>query len=155
MIGLLDERDPYAAFPPVERAETHPNGLLAVGGDLSTQRLLNAYRNGIFPWYSEDQPILWWSPDPRLVLFPHKLKISRSLHKTLRNKPFRLSIDQAFKDVIQGCAAPREKQGDTWITREMHEAYYLLHLSGHCHSIDTPYRPPTRLSSSHTSIEWQ
>ncbi len=136
MIALLNELEPNAPFPPVERAEQQPNGLLAVGGDLSSQRLLNAYRNGIFPWYSEDQPILWWSPDPRLVLFPHRLKISRSLHKTLRNKPFRLSMDQAFNAVIKRCAAPREKQQDTWITREMFEAYQALHQSGHCHSVE-------------------
>lgn len=124
-------------FPPVETAS--PEGLLAVGGDLRAERLLAAYRRGIFPWYSDGQPILWWSPDPRTVLFPEKLKISRSLHKTLRAGKFRVTFDQRFRDVMRACTLPRSKDpaAGTWITAAMIEAYTELHRLGHAHSVET------------------
>ena len=123
-------------FPPVELAS--PEGLLAVGGDLRAERLLEAYRHGIFPWYNPGQPILWWSPDPRAVLFPAKLRISRSLHKTLRRKKFSVTLDTAFRDVIEACAEPRRQYpgGGTWITPEMIEAYVLLYERGFAHSVE-------------------
>ena len=139
MLHLLDPDDPAAPFPPVEAAEVEPNGLLAIGGDLSPRRLLNAYAAGIFPWYSAGQPLLWWSPDPRTVLFPERLRVSRSLAKTLRNRPFRVTLKRDFSGVIADCAAPREGGGDeggTWITREMHDAYLALHRLGHAHSVE-------------------
>ena len=136
MIHLLDPERPDQPFPPVEQAETEPNGLLAVGGDLSSVRLLNAYRRGIFPWYSDEQPILWWSPDPRTVLYPERLKISRSLGKTLRNKPFRISFDQAFERVVSACSAPRREDEGTWITAEMAAAYRELYRIGYAHSVE-------------------
>jgi leucyl/phenylalanyl-tRNA---protein transferase len=123
-------------FPPV--AEAHSSGLLAVGGDLSSERLLEAYRMGIFPWYSENEPILWWSPDPRLILDLDDFKISRSLRKTLKKQIFRVTFDQAFSQVIQACASvPREGQPGTWITDEMREAYERLHKLGYGHSVET------------------
>lgn len=136
MIFVLDPVDPNAPFPSVALAEQEPNGLLAIGGDLRPERLLNAYRSGIFPWYSDDQPILWWSPDPRTVLYPERIRVSRSLRKTLRNKPFRITMDQAFSAVIDGCAAPRVQQKETWITPEMRSAYRKLHRLGHAHSVE-------------------
>jgi leucyl/phenylalanyl-tRNA--protein transferase len=136
MLFILDPDNPAAPFPPVEQAEQEPSGLLAVGGDLSQTRLLNAYRSGVFPWYSDGQPILWWSPDPRLILYPQQLKISRSLRKVLRNKPFRISVDRDFPAVIRACAAPRQYEGETWITKEMIIAYETLHQAGHAHSIE-------------------
>lgn len=130
---------PYAKdvrFPSAELASRE--GLLAVGGDLSVERLLEAYRNGIFPWYNEGQPILWWSPDPRAVLLPDRLKISRSLRKTLRAKKFRVTFDQCFEEVMRACAGPRRKQenGGTWITADMLAAYTELHRRGHAHSVE-------------------
>jgi leucyl/phenylalanyl-tRNA--protein transferase len=123
-------------FPPPDYADA--SGLLAVGGDLSSERLLEAYRLGIFPWYSDDQPILWWSPDPRLTLNLADFKISRSLGKTLRRGHFRVTLDRAFEQVIQSCAAvPREAQDGTWITQEMQEAYINLHGLGYAHSVET------------------
>ena len=136
MLYLLDPENPDAPFPPVDQAETEPDGLLAVGGDLSPQRLLNAYRQGIFPWYSDEQPILWWSPDPRTVLFPEKIKISRSLAKTLRNKPFKVTFDYCFPDVISACADTRDDSPGTWITDEMQQAYIRLHELGFAHSVE-------------------
>jgi leucyl/phenylalanyl-tRNA--protein transferase len=124
-------------FPPVEQAAADPNGLLAVGGDLSVARLLEAYRGGIFPWFNENQPILWWSPDPRMVLFPAELKVSRSLAKTLRNSRFEVRADTAFRDVILNCRMPRRDQDGTWITAPMVEAYCELHRTGIAHSIET------------------
>ena len=122
-------------FPPPDYAD--PSGLIAVGGDLSSERLLEAYRVGIFPWYSEDQPILWWSPDPRFVLELDQFKISRSLSKTLRRRVFHVSFDRVFDDVIAACAAvPREGQSGTWITPEMQEAYIKLHGLGFAHSVE-------------------
>jgi len=132
----LDPHDPEAPFPPVELALRDPDGLLAVGGDLSPRRLLNAYRHGIFPWYSEGQPILWWSPDPRLVLFPDRLRVSRSLRKILRKEMFRITLDQAFPEVIRACAAPRAGDQGTWITPAMQAAYVRLHELGHAHSVE-------------------
>jgi leucyl/phenylalanyl-tRNA--protein transferase len=112
-------------------------GLLAIGGDLSPNRLLLAYSNGIFPWYSEDEPILWWSPDPRLVLYPDELKVSRSLKKTIRQKTFEVSMDRAFKDVITDCARIRlENREGTWIVDDMVRAYCRLHESGFAHSVE-------------------
>ncbi len=136
MIYVLNSHTPEAPFPPVERAEIEPNGLLAIGGDLSPTRLLNAYRSGIFPWYSDDQPILWWSPDPRLVLFPDNIKISRSLRKSLRNRAFEIRFDSAFEQVISSCSAPRTGQNGTWITPEMNAAYIELHRQGYAHSVE-------------------
>lgn len=125
-------------FPPVAKALSEPNGLLAAGGDLSPQRLLAAYRRGIFPWFSAGEPLLWWSPDPRMVLFPDELKISRSLTKTLRNADYEVRLDTAFGDVIRACARkPREGQSGTWITREMQHAYRELHRLGYAHSVET------------------
>ncbi len=123
-------------FPDVEEALTEPNGLLAVGGDLSSERLLSAYRRGIFPWYSEGQPILWWSPDPRCVLFPEDLKVSRSLRATLRKDRFQVSVDRAFRQVMAACAGPRRGQPGTWVTPELIEAYDRLHRLGYAHSVE-------------------
>jgi leucyl/phenylalanyl-tRNA--protein transferase len=129
---LVDE----PIFPPPEYAD--PSGLLAVGGDLSNERLLEAYRLGIFPWYSEDQPILWWSPDPRLVLDLKDFKISRSLRKTLKKEVFQITFDRAFEEVIRACASvPREAQNGTWITDEMEKAYIKLHGLGYAHSVES------------------
>ncbi|OGI57782.1 MAG: leucyl/phenylalanyl-tRNA--protein transferase [Candidatus Muproteobacteria bacterium RBG_19FT_COMBO_61_10] len=125
------------SFPPVESAT--PDGLLAVGGDLSSERLLAAYRHGIFPWYNPGQPILWWSPDPRAVLYPDKLKISRSLRQTLKGGQLRVTFDTCFREVMLACAAPREQYpgGGTWISDDMIEAYTRLHAMGYAHSIET------------------
>ena len=122
------------AFPHPRRAE--PEGLLAVGGDLSPQRLLLAYSLGIFPWYNEGEPLLWWSPDPRCVLFPDELKISRSLAKLLRRQTFRVTTDRAFAEVIDACAGLRQHREGTWITAEMREAYCRLHALGYAHSVE-------------------
>lgn len=134
MIPWLEPRDP---FPPLEQALDEPNGLLAAGGDLSPARLLDAYRHGIFPWYSEGEPILWWSPDPRMVLIPGELKASRSLGKTLRKGGFEVRADSAFREVMVACAGPRRGQRGTWITGEMVRAYTRLHQLGHAHSVET------------------
>jgi leucyl/phenylalanyl-tRNA--protein transferase len=136
MISILDPNQPDQPFPPLEMAEVEPNGLLAVGGDLSTQRLLNAYRHGIFPWYSEGQPILWWSPNPRMVLFPAQLRVSRSLKKAIRNRSFEITFDNRFDAVISACSRPRKGDPGTWITPEMQAAYSRLHAQGHAHSIE-------------------
>lgn len=131
----LNPYDP-TDFPNVSLALHDPDGLLAVGGDLSIERLLAAYQRGIFPWYSGDQPILWWSPDPRSVLFPHKLHISRSLRKTLRKQLFTITFDTAFADVIRACSEPRSDGLGTWITDEMQQAYIRLHQAGYAHSVE-------------------
>ncbi len=125
-----------ATFPPIEAALTDPNGLLAAGGDLSPERLLSAYRRGIFPWYSEGQPILWWSPDPRMVLFVDELKVSRSLRRTVDRRQFDIRVDTAFESVIEACAAPRPGRAGTWITPAMVAAYLRLHRSGYAHSVE-------------------
>ena len=129
------ERD--APFPPVQSALKDPNGLLAAGADLSSERLLEAYRHGIFPWFSEGDPILWWSPDPRMVLFPAELKISRSFGKTLRNRSYEVRFDSVFDEVMAGCAAPRDGEPGTWIVPEMIEAYVEWHRRGVAHSFET------------------
>ena len=114
-----------------------PPGLLAAGGDLSPTRLLAAYERGVFPWYSAQQPILWWSPDPRMVLFPSEFRMKRSLSKTLRNGPFTTDLDQAFGETIRGCAAPRRSGPDTWLNEEMIRSYDKLHELGFGHSVET------------------
>lgn len=136
MIELLDPDDPDAPFPRLEDAESSPNGLLAVGGDLTPGRLLNAYSHGIFPWYNDGQPILWWSPNPRMVLFPKDFHLSRSLKKSLRKNQFEFSFDRNFKDVIRACAQTREDQVGTWITSEMQNAYNKMHQLGYAHSVE-------------------
>ncbi|MBD8496418.1 leucyl/phenylalanyl-tRNA--protein transferase [Pseudomonas syringae] len=123
-------------FPPLNTALRDPNGLLAAGGDLSAERLVRAYRHGCFPWFQDGQPILWWSPDPRTVLLPGELHISRSLAKVLRQQRYRVTFDQDFAAVIQACAEPRSYAQETWITRQMQEAYHQLHQRGHAHSVE-------------------
>ena len=135
-ITWLSPEDPPDSFPPLEQALDEPAGLLAAGGDLSTARLLAAYRRGIFPWYSPGQPVLWWSPDPRAVLFPDEFRCSRSLAKTLRNGGFERAEDRNFEAVIDACAAPRAQSAGTWITNEMRAAYLELHRKGHAHSVE-------------------
>ena len=132
----LDEHGAPDDFPHVDFALAEPNGLLAVGGDLSPERLLAGYRRGIFPWFSEGQPILWWSPDPRTVLVPERINVRRSLRKTLRQGRFELSTDQAFSEVVSSCAAPRHDQDGTWITPDMIRAYENLHQCGFAHSVE-------------------
>lgn len=135
MIPWLTSNTP---FPPLDTALHEPNGLLAAGGDLSPQRLLAAYRHGIFPWYSPGQPILWWSPQPRMVLFPQELKVSRSLAKRLRRGDYQIRIDSAFRAVMEACAvSPRPDQDGTWIVPELVEAYCQLHALGYAHSVET------------------
>jgi len=124
-------------FPPVETALVEPNGLLAAGGDLAPERLLAAYRLGIFPWYSPGEPLLWWSPDPRMVLFPAELKISRSFAKTLKNGRYEVRLDTSFARVMGECAEPRGGQSGTWISAEMRSAYTRLHQLGYAHSVET------------------
>jgi leucyl/phenylalanyl-tRNA--protein transferase len=121
----------------VEAALTDPDGLLCAGGDLSPARLLEAYRRGIFPWFSEGQPILWWSPDPRTVLYPAEFKVSRSLAKTIRNRGFEVRIDCSFPEVMAHCADPRLRPEGTWISPQMRAAYQQLHELGHAHSYET------------------
>jgi leucyl/phenylalanyl-tRNA--protein transferase len=134
MIPWLRSDDP---FPPVTRALRDPNGLLAAGGDLSVPRLIDAYRHGIFPWYGEGQPLLWWSPDPRMVLTPSELRLARSLRKRLRRRDYEIRADTAFEAVIRACARPRKGEGGTWITEEMIAAYCALHRQGYAHSVET------------------
>jgi len=134
MIPYLDAEDP---FPPVDEALRDPNGLLAAGADLSPARLLDAYRHGIFPWFGDEDPLLWWSPDPRMVLFVDELHVGRSLRKTLRSGRFQVTADRAFSAVLSGCAAPRAKDEGTWITTEMRAAYVRLAALGYAHSIET------------------
>ena len=124
-------------FPPVEAAMADPNGLLAMGGDLSPQRLLCAYRQGIFPWYGPGEPVLWWSPDPRMVLRPELVHITRSLSKVLRNRPYEVRFDTAFVEVIRACATPRSEEGGTWISEAMIAAYSQLFDLGYAHSVET------------------
>lgn len=134
MIPWLDPEQLW--FPDPSRALEDPPGLLAAGGDLSPERLLKAYSLGIFPWYEDGQPILWWSPDPRAVLFPGEFRLRRSLRKILRNKPFTVSFDKNFAGVIHACAQPRRYAEETWITDEMAAAYLALHRIGHAHSVE-------------------
>jgi leucyl/phenylalanyl-tRNA--protein transferase len=128
---------PHDPFPPVERALREPNGLLAAGRTLTVPTLLEAYSRGLFPWFNEDEPILWWSPDPRMILRPRALHVSASLRKRLRKRDYEVRADTAFAAVMQGCAAPRPDQPGTWITRRMRAAYGRLHEAGHAHSIET------------------
>ncbi len=128
---------PGDAFPPLTQALQEPNGLLAVGGDLSPQRVIDAYRHGIFPWFNPGEPILWWSPDPRMVLFPAELKVSRSLRKTLKKRDYEVRVDTAFREVMRNCAAPRDGQPGSWISEEMIAAYGRLHAMGLAHSVET------------------
>lgn len=124
-------------LPPVDQALDEPNGLLAAGGDLTPRRLLAAYRRGVFPWFAAGQPILWWSPDPRAVLFPAEFRRTRSLAKAIRNRGFETAVNRAFEEVIAGCAAPRDDISGTWITAEMRAAYVELHHRGFAHSVET------------------
>ena len=135
MIPILGT-NPASPFPPTDQALDTPQGLLAVGGDLSPTRLVNAYRHGIFPWYSDDQPILWWSPAPRCVIYPGAVHISRRLRRHYNQGHFSLAADRAFATVIEACAAPRRDQDETWITAEMKSAYIQLHEMGIAHSVE-------------------
>lgn len=137
MTAVIPWLTPFQEFPPVEQALHEPNGLLAAGADLTPERLLQAYRSGIFPWFSERQPILWWSPDPRMVLFPAEFRMPRSLGKRLRRRDYEIRVDTAFAEVMQGCAMPRRDGAGTWITGDMIEAYCELHRLGHAHSVET------------------
>ena len=134
MIPYLEADDP---FPPDDLALRSPNGLLAAGADLSPARLIDAYAHGIFPWFNDDDPVLWWSPDPRMVLPVHEVRISRSLRRTIRSARFRVSADTAFDAVVAGCAAPRRDQNGTWITEDMAIAYRRLFDLGYAHSMET------------------
>lgn len=133
-LALIGRDDP---FPPVERALAEPNGLLCAGGDLSVERLLEAYRRGIFPWFSRGEPILWWSPDPRMVLYCEELKVPRSLGKSVRNKGFQVRVDTSFREVLKGCAAPRSGTPGTWLGKDMQASYQALHEGGYAHSFET------------------
>lgn len=133
MIPLLAPAD---RFPPVDQALDEPDGLLAAGGGLSVERLVEAYRHGIFPWFSAGDPVLWWSPDPRTVLRPRALHVSRSLAKRLRRHDFRVTLDAAFERVLRECAVPRPGDTGTWLLPEMHRAYLALHRAGVAHSLE-------------------
>lgn len=134
MITWLKDDTP---FPPVEKALALPNGLLAAGQDLSPERILDAYSRGIFPWYSEDEPVLWWSPNPRMVLFPDEFRISRSLSKAVSGSKFEIRMDTAFRRVMEACAKPRRGQPGTWIVPEMIDTYFHLHKMGFAHSVES------------------
>ena len=134
MIRWLGPRDP---FPPADTALRDPNGLLAAGADLSPSRLLDAYRRGIFPWSADEEPILWWTPDPRMVLFVDELHVARTLRRRIRSGLFSVTADRAFDDVVNGCAEPRPDGEGTWITSAIADAYGDLHRTGHAHSIET------------------
>jgi len=131
VLAWLQAGDP---FPPVERALKNPNGLLAAGGELSSARLLDAYRHGVFPWFSGAEPVLWWSPDPRMVLHCDELKVSRSLGKSVRNKGYEVRVDSAFGEVLSGCA---DRPEGTWLGGDMRKAYLRLHRAGYAHSFET------------------
>lgn len=133
---LLAPDDPEAGFPPVSEALKEPDGLLAIGGDLSVRRLLEAYRRGIFPWYGPKDPILWWSPDPRTLLVPTDIRISRSLAKLLRKERFAVTMDRDFPAVIKACSEPRDQDGGTWLVPAMISAYRALHIHGWAHSVE-------------------
>jgi len=137
-VYLLDAHDPFPTFPDPEETAS-PEGIVAIGGDLTVQRLAQAYRQGIFPWYNEYEPILWWSPDPRLVLYPERLHVSRSLRKVLNKGDLHITVDRDFSGVIRGCAAPRGDGPDgtgTWLSPEMIRAYEGLHACGLAHSVE-------------------
>ncbi len=126
-IPFLPPFDDVTPFPPVSQALAEPNGLLMAGGNLNPTRLLSAYQKGIFPWFEEGEPILWWSPNPRCILWPEKIRIRRSLKKTIRKNAFRISCNKAFSEVVSACAEPRLNSNGTWITPEMLDAYKSLH----------------------------
>jgi leucyl/phenylalanyl-tRNA---protein transferase len=132
----LDPRNPRQPFPPPQLAMRDPNGLLAIGGDLSVARLINAYSQGIFPWYNPDEPILWWCPDPRAVLAPADFHVSRSLARRLRKPDYAVTLDRAFARVLEACSAPRARGRGTWLGAEMKHAYQTLHERGHAHSVE-------------------
>lgn len=132
----LDPRDPDQNFPPSHLAMRDPNGLLAIGGDLSVSRMLRAYSQGIFPWYNPDEPILWWCPDPRAVLRPDQLKVSRSLGKSIGRKDYAVTLDRRFPEVLDACAGTRAKSRGTWLGSDMQQAYCKLHEMGHSHSVE-------------------
>ncbi len=134
---MISSAKSHLFFPSVENALREPNGLLAVGGDLSPQRLLEAYSKGIFPWFNADEPILWWSPNPRMVLFPEEIKISRSLRKTLKKEHYQIRTDDSFTQVMHACASPRKGQAGTWIHPKMIAAYTALHEMGLAHCVET------------------
>jgi len=134
VIPWLEPGDP---FPPVDTALRDPDGLLAAGLELTPQRILDAYRQGIFPWFSEGQPVLWWSPDPRMVLVPSEIRVTPSMRKVLRNRPYEVRCDTAFEAVMRACAEPREGQAGTWISDHMIAAYGALHMQGWAHSVET------------------
>jgi len=134
VIPWLNPNDP---FPPLDSALREPNGLLAAGGDLSPQRLIDAHSRGIFPWFNPGEPVLWWSPNPRMVLFPNELKVSRSLRKTLKRHTYEVRADTAFRQVMEACAAPRDGHSGTWVTPAMIAAYTELHRQSLAHSVET------------------
>jgi leucyl/phenylalanyl-tRNA--protein transferase len=136
-IPWLGEHDAPSSLPPASNALREPNGLLAAGGALAPEWLLHAYRHGIFPWYSRGQPILWWSPDPRCVLWPREFRLTRSLAKSVRNRGYETRLDSDFAGVLDGCAAPRDDEPGTWIVPAMRRAYLELHRLGHAHSVET------------------
>jgi len=135
-VALLTYLDPGDEFPPSSHALAEPNGLLAAGGRLDSATLLSAYSRGIFPWYEAPQPILWWTPDPRSVLLPHELHVSRSLRRSLRRSGYRLGLNRSFAAVVRACAAPRDGQRGTWIDDAMQRAYTKLHGEGWAHSVE-------------------
>ena len=149
-IAWLQKTDPPTALPPTSRALAEPNGLLAVGGALTPEWLIHAYRRGVFPWYSAEQPILWWAPDPRAVLLPSEFRTSRSLARSIAKRGYETRINTAFQEVIEACAGPRRGLPGTWITREMHEAYVLLHRRGLAHSFETWHEG--RLVATHDRV---
>ncbi|HEY1077728.1 MAG TPA: leucyl/phenylalanyl-tRNA--protein transferase [Fontimonas sp.] len=132
----LDPRDPQQAFPPTHLAMREPNGLLAIGGDLSLPRLLRAYSQGIFPWYNPDEPILWWCPNPRAILSPSALHISRSLQRAVTRQDYAVTLDHSFGEVLEACAGPRRRERGTWLGPDMRHAYELLHEAGYAHSLE-------------------
>ncbi len=135
-IHLIHVDDDESPFPDPSNALVEPDGLLAVGGNLSPTRLLIAYRQGVFPWFSEGDPILWWSPNPRTVFIPEQIHVNRSLRKAIRKQPYRLTLDTAFEQVMRACAEPREQQDGTWITESIIDAYVGLHKRGFAHSVE-------------------
>lgn len=132
----LDPADPTQAFPPIHLALKEPNGLLAVGGDLSAERLLRAYAQGIFPWYNPEEPILWWSPDPRTILNPDGMHLSRSLQRAITRGNYAVTMDRCFGTVLDACAAPRRSGAGTWLGADMRRAYLQLHQLGYAHSVE-------------------
>ena len=136
LLTVLDPNNPNQDFPDAEQSLIEPNGLLAAGGCLSAPRLINAYKHGIFPWYNPEEPILWWSPNPRAILFPEHVYLSKRLAKTLRKQLFEVTFNHAFSDVIENCAAPRGDDTGTWISEDMKRAYINLHKQGVAHSVE-------------------